>query len=131
DTGRGVALGFWFNGGMESSSSATVNSDGTVSLILGSIDIGGSRAALAMQLAETLGLEMEDVNAHIVDTDSVGWTGVTGGSRTTFAGGWVAYDLGEEIKKRVVERAARMWEVEVDQVSYADGILTGPADAEG
>ncbi|MCK9495495.1 MAG: xanthine dehydrogenase family protein molybdopterin-binding subunit [Dehalococcoidia bacterium] len=131
DTGRGVALGFWFNGGMESSSSATVNSDGTVSLILGSIDIGGSRAALAMQLAETLGLTLDDINPHMVDTDSVGWTGVTGGSRTTFAGGWVAYDLGEEIKKRVVERAARMWNVEADQVSYADGTITGPDDDEG
>ena len=130
DTGRGVALGFWFNGGMESSSSATVNSDGTVSLILGSMDIGGSRAALAMQLAENLGLTMEDVNAHIVDTDSVGWTGATGGSRTAFAGGWVAYDLGEEIKKQVTARAARMWEVPVDVVSYADGVITGPADAD-
>lgn len=131
DTGRGVALGFWFNGGMESSSNATVNSDGTVSLILGSVDIGGSRASLAMQLAETLGLGIDDVNAHIVDTDSVGWTGVTGGSRTTFAGGWVAYDLGEEIKKQVTARAARMWEVEADQVAYEDGVITGPADADG
>lgn len=131
DTGRGVALGFWFNGGMESSSSATVNSDGTVSLILGSVDIGGSRASLAMQLAETLGVTLDDINPHIVDTDSVGWTGVTGGSRTTFAGGWVAYDLGEEIKKRLVERAARIWNVEQDQVSYVGGTITGPDDDEG
>src|SRR3546814_7323773 len=84
-----------------------------------------------MQLAETLGLTLDEVNPHIADTDSVGWTGVTGGSRTTFAGGWVAYDLGEEIKKRVTERAARMWDIPVDQVSYADGTITGPADAEG
>ncbi|MGE3960777.1 MAG: xanthine dehydrogenase family protein molybdopterin-binding subunit [Dehalococcoidia bacterium] len=130
DTGRGVAIGFWFNGGMESSSSATVNADGTVSLILGSVDIGGSRASLAMQLAETLGLSLDDVNPHIVDTDTVGWTGVTGGSRTTFAGGWVAYDLGEEIKKRVVERAARIWDVPVDAVSYQDGVIAGPPDAD-
>ncbi len=131
DTGRGVALGFWFNGGMESSSSATVNSDGTVSLILGSMDIGGSRASLAMQLAETLGLTLDDVNPHFVDTDSVGWNAVTAGSRTTFAGGWVAYDLGEEIKKQVMARAARLWEVELDQVKYEDGTLSAPDDAEG
>ena len=42
---------------MESSSSAAVNSDGTVSLILGSTDIGGTRASLAMQLAEEGALE--------------------------------------------------------------------------
>ncbi|GMU41339.1 MAG: oxidoreductase [Chloroflexota bacterium] len=131
DVGRGVALGFWFNGGMESSSSATVYQDGTVGLILGSTDIGGTRASLAMQLAETLGLTMDDIKPHVVDTDSVGYTAVTGGSRTTFAGGWVAYDLGEEIKRRLVERAARVWEVPADQVRYEDGGVTGPQTEEG
>ncbi len=132
DTGRGVAVGFWFNGGMESSSSAAVNSDGSVSLILGSTDIGGTRASLAMQLAETLGLTMADVKPQVTDTDSVGWTGVTGGSRTTFAGGWVAYELGQEIRRQLVARAARVWNIEPDQVTYNDdGTITAPDDAEG
>ncbi|MSQ42006.1 MAG: xanthine dehydrogenase family protein molybdopterin-binding subunit [Dehalococcoidia bacterium] len=130
--GRGVALGFWFNGGMESASSAKTNDDGTVSLILGSVDIGGSRASLAMQLAETLGVPYEAVKPKVVDTDSVGFTMVTGGSRTTFAGGWVAYELGVQIRGKLVERAARIWEVPVDQVSYGDdGVIRGPKDAEG
>ena len=131
DTGRGVALGFWFNGGMESSSTAKLNSDGTVNFILGSMDIGGSRASLSMQLAETLGLHLDQVIPEVVDTDRVGWTGVTGGSRTTFAGGWVAYDLGEEIKRRLVERAAQIWECTPADVTYANGILSGPDDADG
>jgi len=131
DTGRGVALGFWFNGGMESSSTAKLNSDGTVNFILGSMDIGGSRASLSMQLAETLGVRLEQVIPEVVDTDRVGWTGVTGGSRTTFAGGWVAYDLGEEIKRRVTERAAQIWECEASDVTYKNGILFGPDDEDG
>ena len=130
DTGRGVALGFWFNAGMESSSTATVNPDGSVSLILGSTDIGGTRASLAMQLAETLGLTMDDIKPHVVDTDSVGYTGVTGGSRTTFAGGWVVYELGMEIRRQMVERAAAIWNVPVDQVAYGeDGVIVGPVEA--
>jgi xanthine dehydrogenase molybdenum-binding subunit len=132
DTGRGVALGFWFNGGMESSSSATVHPDGTVSLILGSVDIGGSRASLAMQMAEALGVTMADVNPHVTDTDSVGWTGVTGGSRTTFAGGWVSYELAQDIRRQLVARAARIWSVDEDKVAYNDdGTITGPDDDEG
>ena len=133
DVGRGVAMGFWFNGGMESSSSATVNGDGSVSLVLGSMDIGGTRASLAMQLAETIGLTMEDINPHIVDTDSVGFNQVTGGSRTTFAGGWVAYDLGQQIKTQMRERAAKIWELEPDEVSFSDtdGVISGPKDGEG
>ena len=83
--GRGVALGFWGNAGMETSSTASINMDGTVSFVLGSVDIGGTRAALSMQLAETLGLEAEQVKPRVVDTDSVGFTNMTAGSRTAFA----------------------------------------------
>jgi CO/xanthine dehydrogenase Mo-binding subunit len=129
--GRGVAMGFWGNGSNETSSSASVNNDGTVNLVLGSPDIGGTRASLAMQLAETLGIRAEDVVPRVVDTDSVGFTANTGGSRTAFAGGWAAYELGLQIRKAMVERAARIWECSADDVSYEGGMITGPADAEG
>ena len=85
--GRGVASGFWFNAGMQSSVVASVNPDGTVNLIEGSTDIGGTRAALAMQLAETLGIPYDAVRPTVVDTDSVGHNDVTGGSRTAYASG--------------------------------------------
>src|SRR5690606_4678493 len=82
--GRGVASGFWFNGGGPSSVSANINPDGTVNLVEGSTDIGGTRASAAMMLAETLGIAAEDVNPRVVDTDSIGYTGGTGGSSVTF-----------------------------------------------
>jgi CO/xanthine dehydrogenase Mo-binding subunit len=130
--GRGVAMGFWGNAGMETSSSASVNADGSVNLVLGSVDIGGTRTSLAMQLAETLGITAEDVVPKVVDSDSVGFTNMTAGSRTTFAGGWAAYELGMEIRRRLVERAARIWECNVDQVTYGDdGVIRGPADKDG
>ncbi|HEX5369597.1 MAG TPA: xanthine dehydrogenase family protein molybdopterin-binding subunit [Dehalococcoidia bacterium] len=130
--GRGVAMGYWGNAGGETSSSASVNGDGTVNLVLGSIDIGGTRPALAMQLAETLGIAAEDVWPRVVDTDGVGFNLFTAGSRTAFAGGWAAYELGMEIRKRLVERAARIWETAEDQVTYGDdGIIRGPNDSEG
>lgn len=130
--GRGVSLGFWGNAGMETSSTASVNADGAVSFVLGSVDIGGTRAALSMMLAETLGIAYEDVKPKVVDTDSVGFTNMTAGSRTAFAGGWAAYELGLEIRKKMTERAALIWECEPSQVTYHDdGTLTGPADKEG
>ncbi|HWO74105.1 MAG TPA: xanthine dehydrogenase family protein molybdopterin-binding subunit [Dehalococcoidia bacterium] len=132
NVGRGVAMGYWGNAGGETSSSASVNSDGTVNLVLGSIDIGGTRPALAMQLAETLGITAEDVWPRVVDTDSVGFNLFTAGSRTAFAGGWAAYELGMEIRKRMVERAAKIWECDPSEVTYGDdGVIRGPNDAEG
>ena len=55
-----------------------VNSDGTINLVEGSTDIGGSRASIAMQAAEVLGIPAESVNPSVVDTNSVGYTAVTG-----------------------------------------------------
>ncbi|MCZ2146510.1 MAG: xanthine dehydrogenase family protein molybdopterin-binding subunit, partial [Bryobacterales bacterium] len=88
--GRGVAIGFWFNVGLPSSVTITVNSDGAVNLVEGSTDIGGTRTSIAMQAAEVLGIPAESVHPTVVDTDSVGFTAVTGGSRTTFATGMAA-----------------------------------------
>jgi len=124
--GRGIASGFWFNCGLKSSASATVNPDGTVSLVEGSTDIGGSRASIAMQLAETLGIAATDVVPTVGDTDSVGYTDVTGGSRVTFATGIAAIEAAKDIQRQLVERAALLWDVAPSQVRYEDGLLLGP-----
>ena len=46
--GRGVASGYWPNFGMKSSVVINVTADGTISLVEGSTDIGGTRASIAM-----------------------------------------------------------------------------------
>ena len=121
--GRGVASGYWGNWGGKSSVSASVNADGQVNLVEGSTDIGGSRTSIAMQLAETLGISEQDVKPYVVDTDSVAYNDVTGGSRTTFGTGWAVYELGLKLKEEMIERVAELWEVEPEQVSYADGVF--------
>ena len=85
--GRGVASGYWFNGGGESSATMHVNQDGTVVVATGSPDIGGSRASMAIMAAETLGIDYDQVRAIVADTASVGYAHLTGGSRVTFATG--------------------------------------------
>lgn len=119
--GRGVACGFWFNAGLKSSVAANVNADGTVTLIEGSTDIGGTRTSLAMQLAETLGINAEDVIPQVVDTDSVGYTDVTGGSRVTFATGLATYEAGLDIQRQLVKQAAKLWECESEDITVTDG----------
>jgi len=120
--GRGVAMGYWFNIGMQSSAVINVNPDGTISLVTGSVDIGGTRAAVAMQAAEILGIRAEDVIPTVADTDSIGWTGVTGGSRTAFSTGIAAINAAEEVKRQLIARAALMWEVKPEDVEFKDGL---------
>ena len=126
--GRGVAVGLWYNIGMASSCTIKVNNDGTVNLIEGSADIGGTRASIAMQAAEVLGLRAEEVLPTVVDTDSIGYTATTDGSRTTFATGWAAYEAAQSVKRQVEERAAAVWGVEPDSVELAQGVVRSKTD---
>ncbi len=127
--GRGVASGYWFNAGMQSSVVVAVNPDGTVNLIEGSTDIGGTRASLAMQLAETLCVPFETVRPAVVDTDSIGHNDVTGGSRTTFASGLAVYEAGMNVRAEMCARAAKLWGCAPDDVTYEDGVLRCKSDS--
>jgi CO/xanthine dehydrogenase Mo-binding subunit len=128
--GRGIAVGYWFNVGLQSSCNIMVNSDGTINLVEGSTDIGGSRASIAMQAAETLGISYEDVNPIVGDTESVGYTHVTGGSRTTFATGYAAHLAAEEVNSKMIKRAAKIWGIPVDSVNYENGEFSSKSDPE-
>jgi CO/xanthine dehydrogenase Mo-binding subunit len=128
--GRGVGLGFWFNIGEPSACTISVNDDGTINLLEGSADIGGTRASIAMQAAEVLGIRAEDVNPAVVDTDSIGFTAQSDGSRTTFATGLAACGAAENVKEKMIERAALLWEVEEADIQYEKGVISSKSDSE-
>ncbi|HTT74458.1 MAG TPA: xanthine dehydrogenase family protein molybdopterin-binding subunit [Candidatus Binataceae bacterium] len=119
--GRGVACGFWFNAGMQSSATVNIHSDGTVSVVIGSVDVGGTRAAQAMIAAEVLGADINDVRPIVADTDSIGHTDVTGGSRTAFATGWAVYEAAQDALRQLKERAAKVWEKKPEDVIFDNG----------
>src|ERR671936_2406472 len=77
--GRGFAVGFWFNAGMNSSATVTLNADGSAAVFTGNPDIGGTRAAQALMVSEELGIPVERVRPSVADTDAAGFTAVTGG----------------------------------------------------
>ena len=128
--GRGMANGFWGGGGGRSSANMSVNPDGTVSLVEGSVDIGGSRAAMAMIAAEMLGIPYEDVRPVVVDTETVGYTDPTVGSRTTSATGYAVYNASRSVVEQMVERAARLWDIKAEEVEFTDGLFSSQADPE-
>ena len=128
--GRGIAAGAWFNGSGPASAVASINPDGTVSLIEGSPDIGGSRAAMAMHIAEVLGIPVTDVNPAIVDTDSIGYSSGAGGSGVTFKMGRACYEAAQDAKEQLIERAAKIWDVSPDDVEYDAATLRHKQDTE-
>ena len=129
-TGRGISIGFWFNIGFDSACNIAVNKDGSVNLTEGSTDIGGSRTSIAMHAAEVLGIPVEDVRPSVVDTDTIGFTAVTGGSRTTFATGWAAYEAAQDVKQQCIDRAAIIWDVDANNLQMEDGVISSQSDSE-
>lgn len=122
--GRGVASAFWGNWGGRSSVAATLNPDGTVSLAIGSVDLSGTRTTISMQLAETLGVPVDKIKPWVTDTDGVGYTEGSYGSRTTFATGWAAYKLGQRLTGELINRAAELWDVDPKDIKATDGMFT-------
>ena len=125
--GRGAAIGYRWQGGQASSVTINVNSDGTINLTSGSVDIGGTRTAIAMQAAEVLGITAEDVAPAVADTDSVGYTANTGGSRTAFDTGYAAVKAAEEINRLMAQRAALIFEVDEGDITVEGGQFVCPS----
>ena len=119
--GRGVAAGFWFNAGMQSTASVSLNETGTATVVSGCPDIGGSRVSLALMAAEELGIDVAKVRPVIADTETVGYNDGTGGSRVTFATGMAVIEASRDVVRQLRERAAGIWGIEVDQVDWEDG----------
>ncbi len=119
--GRGVAAGFWFNIGGQSSVTINMNPDGTATLVEGSPDIGGSRASMQLMAAEELQIPAAKITPIVADTEVLAYNGTTGGSRTTFATGMAVIEAAQDVVRQLKERAAAVWNVTAEQVEWNDG----------
>ncbi|WP_300030443.1 xanthine dehydrogenase family protein molybdopterin-binding subunit [uncultured Roseobacter sp.] len=119
--GRGLSCGFWFNFGGNTCVSLNLNSDGTVGVVEGNPDIGGSRASISMMAAEELGIPYEKVRTVITDTNSLGFNDVTDGSRVTFAVGLATIEAARAAIREMCRRVAKIWDIDEDAVVWEDG----------
>jgi CO/xanthine dehydrogenase Mo-binding subunit len=119
--GRGMACGFWFNFGGQTCVDVNVTPDGNVTVAVGTIDVGGSRASLALAVAEELGVPYDKVRCVVADTSSLGHNDMTDGSRGTFSSSMAAVDATRKTVEVLRQRAARTWEIPLEEVEWADG----------
>ena len=126
--GRGLAYSMWFNISETSSARIQVNLDGSVILSTASPDLSGTRISLAMQAAEMLGIDVEQVSPSVSDTRSIGFSAPSVGSRTTYSTGAVVCEVAQEILRQMSERAALLWEMDADQVTVEHGVFSNKAE---
>ncbi|MEM7041389.1 MAG: xanthine dehydrogenase family protein molybdopterin-binding subunit [Pseudomonadota bacterium] len=129
--GRGTASGFWFNIGGETSTTINVNEDGTVTLIQGTPDIGGSRASNALMAAEAFGIDYDKIRPMVGDTAALGYTFLTGGSRATLANGVTTREAANSAITEMCKRAAKIWEIPEDAVKWENGAAVPAGDNAG
>ena len=119
--GRGVACGFWFNAGLSSSATVSLDSDGSATVVTGNPDIGGTRVAQALMVSEELGIPVERVRPVVADTDTAGYSDLTAGSRVCYATGMAVIRAAQDVREQLRLRAATIWTLDPDQVVWKDG----------
>ncbi|RWC92601.1 MAG: xanthine dehydrogenase family protein molybdopterin-binding subunit [Mesorhizobium sp.] len=129
--GRGMACGFWFNFGGQTCTDLNIGMDGSVSLAVGTVDVGGSRASLSLVAAEELGVDYSQVKAIVADTSSLGYNDMTDGSRGTFSSSMATISAARNAIKILRERAAQMWDISVDDVAWEQGHAVAKGDKHG
>ncbi len=118
---RGMACGFWFNFGGQSCSDLNIEPDGSATITVGTIDVGGARASLALVVAEELGIPYQQVKAVIADTGSLGHNDMTHGSRGTFASSLSAIDSCRQAIQELCKRAAILWDIDPEDIAWEKG----------
>jgi carbon-monoxide dehydrogenase large subunit len=120
-TGRGLAMCQWRSGSGPSTASVSLQEDGTVSILTGSVDITGTDTAFAQIAAATLGVDLENVVVAKRDTDLAPFTGPSGGSRITYSQGKAVQMATHDAKQKLIALAAEHLDVQPGMLACAKG----------
>ncbi len=108
-----------------------IDDSGRVTLISGSSELGqGSETALAMIVAEELGVPLDAIAVINSDTDVKPWDVGVHASRTTFVAGNAARMAATEARKQLLTMAARVLDAVEEQLDIVDGVVSVRDDPE-
>ncbi len=124
---RGTGIGcMWYgigNTGLPNPAGAfvEVHGDGSVTALVGCADIGqGSDTVMAQIVAETIGINYEDVYVTSADTSVTPDGGATSASRQTYISGNACLDAATKAKNTLLEVAADAFGVEINEVDIKE-----------
>ncbi|HET7009684.1 MAG TPA: molybdopterin cofactor-binding domain-containing protein [Anaerolineales bacterium] len=123
--GKGIAA-IWYSTGMSGGGDPSqvvvkLRPDGSVDLIIGSVDIGqGARTVMRQIAAQELGVSIDKVNVTTVDSDSSPLDTGTFASRVTHQTGNATLLAAREARQVLFEVAAAQLGVEVEKLEAKD-----------
>jgi CO/xanthine dehydrogenase Mo-binding subunit len=114
--GTGLAIGGWVPNIQPTSATVRLDSDGTLAVVTGSVDIAGTNMGLALIAAQAFGVDVERVRIITGDTDSSPLAGLSAGSKTTYTMGASVRDAAVDARQQTFVIAARELEVAADDL---------------
>jgi xanthine dehydrogenase molybdenum-binding subunit len=121
--GRGLAFGYWRGTSMTSAAHVTMAGDGRPMVTMGSVDISGTRTAMAQVAAEEFGLTIDDVHVAMGDTKSVGYSDAAAGSRVGRTMAAAVSQACQDALGQLRARAAAKLQCSADALTYASGVF--------
>jgi CO/xanthine dehydrogenase Mo-binding subunit len=122
NTGRGIALSGRHISGGDTGVILAVDPAGSFTVVSPSIDQGsGTHTILRQLVADQMQVSIEQVNVVVGDTDTAPRDGGMRASRMTYVAGNAMVQACDQLRRRLLEQAARILECRIDEVEFADG----------
>ncbi|MBA2677132.1 MAG: xanthine dehydrogenase family protein, partial [Ktedonobacteraceae bacterium] len=119
--GIGIAVGGWPGGMGPAAAACRLESDGTVSVVIGTVDLTGSDTAMTLLASEAMGLPADSINVAHDNTDTMPFTGGTGGSKTVYSVGPAVIAAARDARNQILSIASDMLEAAVDDLEIENG----------
>ncbi len=118
--GYGIAVGGWPGGTEPAAAACRLEKDGTMTVVLGSVDLTGSDTSMALIAAEGLGVSTSTVNVAHANTDTMPYSGGTGGSKTVYSLGPAVLAAARDARNQILTIASEMLEAAVDDLELSE-----------
>jgi CO/xanthine dehydrogenase Mo-binding subunit len=118
--GAAVAIGGWMGGIEPANAACRLDRDGTLSILVGTVDMSGTNTAFAQIAAEAFGLPVEDIQVVNGDTDSAPYAGASGGSKITYTVGLAVERAARDARRQLLAVAADRLEAAVEDLEIVD-----------
>jgi CO/xanthine dehydrogenase Mo-binding subunit len=119
--GVGIALGGWPGAFSPAGAICRVDTDGTVRLQIGNVDISGVNSSLVLIVAEHLGVDPDSIEIVQGDTASGPFAPASGGSQVTVSVSGAVTDAAEQVRDQLLHLASLELEAHKDDLELRDG----------
>ena len=121
--GVGLSIGVWPGGKEPAAAICRLDSDGTLTVATGIVDMSGTTAAFRLIAAEEFGLPVDDVTVVSVDTQGAPVAPISGGSVVTYAAGAAVRAAAADARRQLLDYAAHEWEISPDDLEIVNGVV--------